>query len=253
MLMKDKVCVITGAASSHGIGRATANMLAANGAKIAIIDVSESIASAAAALGAEYPEADVYGVRCDISSRSDCDDAGASILRHFGRIDALVHCAGIMRPAKFEDITAEDFAEVISINLAGTFNIIRAFSASMVAQRSGSIVNVSSVAAQRGGGLFGGSHYAASKGGVLSLTKTLAREFGPAGVRVNAVCPSLIETDFVAGAMSAERLRDLSASIPLGRPGRPEEVAGACMFLASDLSAYMTGTTLDVNGGIHIH
>jgi NAD(P)-dependent dehydrogenase (short-subunit alcohol dehydrogenase family) len=85
------------------------------------------------------------------------------------------------------------------------------------------------------------------------LTKTLAREFGPAGVRVNAVCPSLIETDFVAGAMSPERLRDLSASIPLGRPGRPEEVAGACMFLASDLSAYMTGTTLDVNGGIHIH
>jgi NAD(P)-dependent dehydrogenase (short-subunit alcohol dehydrogenase family) len=123
----------------------------------------------------------------------------------------------------------------------------------MAEQKSGSIVNVASVAAQRGGGLFGGAHYAASKGGVLSMSKTLARELGAAGVRVNVVCPSLIETNFVAESISPERLKELSTAIPLGRPGRPEEVAGACMFLASDLSTYMTGATLDVNGGIHIH
>jgi NAD(P)-dependent dehydrogenase (short-subunit alcohol dehydrogenase family) len=123
----------------------------------------------------------------------------------------------------------------------------------MVAQGKGSIVNIASVAAQRGGGLVGGAHYAASKGGVLSLTKSLARELGPLGVRVNAICLSLIETDVVTSAVSKDRIRDLMAAVPLGRAGRPDEVAAACMFLASDLSSYITGATLDVNGGSHIH
>ncbi|NDC60145.1 MAG: SDR family oxidoreductase, partial [Alphaproteobacteria bacterium] len=147
----------------------------------------------------------------------------------------------------------KDFDEVLAVNLTGAFNVARAFAPPMMAQGSGSVVNVASVAAQRGGGLFGGAHYAASKGGVLSLTRTLARELGPSGVRANVVCPSLIATDFVTNSMSDERLRELSAGIVLGRPGRPEEVASACMFLASDLSSYITGATLDVNGGLHIH
>jgi NAD(P)-dependent dehydrogenase (short-subunit alcohol dehydrogenase family) len=253
MLMKDKVCVVTGAASAHGIGRATAKLLAENGANVVVMDISERISSAAEALSGEHPSNRFRAIRSDISAKSECEAARDIVLKEFGHVDALIHSAGIMRPAKFEAISEADFSEMIAINLTGTFNIIQAFAGSMIERRAGSIVSVASVAAQRGGGLFGGAHYAASKGGVLSLVRTLARECGSAGVRVNAVCPSLIETDFVADAMSAERLQELSTTIPLGRPGRPEEVAGACMFLASDLSGYMTGTTLDVNGGIHIH
>jgi NAD(P)-dependent dehydrogenase (short-subunit alcohol dehydrogenase family) len=253
MLMKDKVCVITGAASSYGIGRATAEMLAENGALIAILDVNDGVEDAAAALAKKYPASRCVALKCDITSRDECDAARNTVLETFGRVDVLVHSAGVMRAAKFHEITDQEYDVVMSVNLAGTFNIVTAFALTMADQKAGSIVNVASVAAQRGGGLFGGAHYAASKGGVLSMTRTLARELGSVGVRVNAICPSLIETDFVAGAISPERLQELSMAIPLGRPGRPDEVAGACMFLASDLSTYMTGATLDVNGGIHIH
>jgi NAD(P)-dependent dehydrogenase (short-subunit alcohol dehydrogenase family) len=253
MLMKGKVCVVTGAASPHGIGRATANMLAANGAQVALLDISERVSDAARELAGIYSQSSALGLHCNIASPADCDAAAAKVIQAFNRIDALVHCAGIIRSGRHDEISSKDFDEVIAVNLTGAFNVIRSFSAPMAAQRSGSIVSVASVAAQRGGGLVGGAHYAASKGGVLSLTKSLARELGPAGVRINAVCPSLIETDFVSNAVSKDRIRELTAGIPLGRPGRPDEVAAACMFLTSDLSSYITGATLDVNGGSHIH
>jgi NAD(P)-dependent dehydrogenase (short-subunit alcohol dehydrogenase family) len=253
MLMQHKVCVVTGAASPHGIGRATARMLAANGANVGLIDISENVNDAARDIAAEYPASAILGVRCNIASTEACEEAAAKVSRTFNRVDALIHCAGVIRSGKYDEISDKDFDEVIAVNLAGAFRIIRSFTTTMVAQRKGSIVNVASVAAQRGGGLVGGLHYAASKGGVLSLTKSLARELGPVGVRVNAVCPSLIETDFVTSAISKDHIRDLTSGIPLGRPGRPDEVAAACMFLASDLSSYITGATLDVNGGSHIH
>ncbi|GGG14393.1 oxidoreductase [Rhizobium wenxiniae] len=253
MLLKDKICVITGAASSHSIGRATAILLAENGAKIAVLDVHGGVVDAAAALAEQYPASGCMALQCDITSQEECEAARDAVIARFGRVDALIHSAGIMKPAKYNEISPAEYELVMGVNLRGTFNIVTAFATTMAAQKSGSIVNVASVAAQRGGGLFGGAHYAASKGGVLSLTRTLARELGSANVRVNAICPSLIATDFVSEAMSADRLDELSTAIPLGRPGRPEEVAGACMFLASDLSTYMTGATLDVNGGIHIH
>ena len=204
-------------------------------------------------IATDYPASAVLGVKCNIVDIASCEEAAAKVSRAFHRVDALIHCAGIIRSGKYDEISKNDFDEVVAVNLSGAFNIIRSFTPTMVAQRAGSIVNVASVAAQRGGGLVGGAHYAASKGGVLSLTKSLARELGPMGVRVNAVCPSLIETDFVTSTVSKDRIRDLTAAVPLGRPGRPEEVAAACMFLASDLSSYITGATLDVNGGSHIH
>jgi NAD(P)-dependent dehydrogenase (short-subunit alcohol dehydrogenase family) len=253
MLMKEKVCVVTGAASPRGIGRAAARLLAANGSHVVMVDISAAVTDAARELAAEYPQTSVLGLKCNIASSAACDEAAREVTRIFNRVDALVHCAAIIRSGKYDEISSEEFDEVISVNLTGAFNVIRSFSSAMVAQGSGSIVNVASVAAQRGGGLFGGAHYAASKGGVLSLTKSLARELGPAGVRVNAVCPSLIETGFVSDSVSSDRIRELTAGIPLGRPGRPDEVAATCMFLASDLSSYITGATLDVNGGSHIH
>jgi NAD(P)-dependent dehydrogenase (short-subunit alcohol dehydrogenase family) len=123
----------------------------------------------------------------------------------------------------------------------------------MRAQRSGSIVNMSSVSAQRGGGVFGGTPYAAAKGAILGYTKACARELGPDNIRVNAICPSLIDTDITAGAMSEERRRDILAGIPLGRVGAARDVAGCCLFLVSEFSAYVTGSEIDVNGGSHIH
>jgi len=114
------------------------------------------------------------------------------------------------------------------------------------------IVNVASVAAQRGGGLVGGAHYAASKGGVISLTRMIAREFGPQDIRANVVCPSMTETGMLDG-MSEEKYDEIVSAIPLRRAAKPREIAGACLFLASELSGYVTGATLDVNGGSHIH
>jgi NAD(P)-dependent dehydrogenase (short-subunit alcohol dehydrogenase family) len=119
-------------------------------------------------------------------------------------------------------------------------------------RRSGTIVNVASLAVQRGGRLVGGSHYAASKGGVLSLTKSIAREFGALGIRANAICPAMIETAMLDG-LASERLSDIVDAIPLKRTGTTREAAGACLFLASELSGFVTGATIDVNGGSHIH
>ncbi len=118
--------------------------------------------------------------------------------------------------------------------------------------KRGVIVNLASVAAQRGGGLVGGAHYAASKGGVISLTRSIAREFGPLGIRANVVCPSMVETGMLDG-LPREKFDEIVAGIPLQRAGRPSDIAGACLYLASDLSAYVTGATIDVNGGSHIH
>ncbi|MDT8332887.1 SDR family oxidoreductase [Roseomonas gilardii] len=253
MLMRGKVCVVTGAASPQGIGRATALTLAAHGARVALLDVSANIESAAREVAERHADSAAMGITCNIALRADCVTAAQTVTRDLGRVDAVIHCAGIIRSGGFDQISEKDFEDVLAVNLTGAFNIAWAFAPIMAAQGTGSIVNVASVAAQRGGGLVGGAHYAASKGGVLSLTRSLARELGPSGVRANAVCPSLIETDFVTSAVSGDRIRELTAGLPLGRPGRPDEVAAACMFLASDLSSYITGATLDVNGGSHIH
>jgi len=253
MLLKDKVCVVTGAASPRGIGRANVELALAHGAQVVLIDISERLDEAVGALANSHSPGSVLGVRCDISSREACMDAARIVLEKFERVDAIIHCAALIQSGTYDTISERDFDTVISVNLTGAFNVARAFAPGMVARQSGSIVNVASVAAQRGGGLFGGAHYAASKGGVLSLTKSLARELGSSGIRVNAVCPSLIETDFVTSAFSQDHIRNLTSSVPLGRPGTPNEVASTCLFLASDLSSYITGATLDVNGGSHIH
>jgi len=149
-------------------------------------------------------------------------------------------------------IAEADYDRVVGVNLKGTFNICRSALNIFAARKRGVIVNMASVAAQRGGGLIGGAHYAASKGGVISLTRSIAREFGPSGIRANVVCPSMVETGMLDG-LPREKFDEIVAGIPLQRAGRPSDIAGACLYLASDLSAYVTGATIDVNGGSHIH
>ena len=257
MLLRDKVCLIVGAASLRGIGYATAELLARHGATLALVDiamdattVSKIESSIRSATGAEPRLA---GFACDIQDPAACERVVGEAVARFGTLDCLVNCAGIVKAQGLLSITAADYDAVLGVNLKGAFNICRSALSVFVAQKRGVIVNLASVAAQRGGGLVGGAHYAASKGGVISLTRTIAREFGPLGIRANVVCPSMVETGMLDGNLSREKFDEIVASIPLQRAGLPSDIAGVCLFLASDLSAYVTGATIDVNGGSHIH
>ncbi len=249
MLLAGKTAIISGAAGARGIGFATARAFAAQGAKVAILDLDgKAAADAAGQLGTGH-----LGLACDVTKKSDCDRAIAEALKAFGRIDALVNNAGVTQSVKIVDITPADWDRIQDVNLRGVLYLSQAVIPQMRAQKSGSIACMSSVSAQRGGGILGGPHYSAAKAGVLGLARAMARELGPDGIRVNCVAPGLVQTDIMAGKIPEEKLVQIRADIPLARLGRPEDIANVFLFLASDLSAYVTGATLDVNGGMQIN
>jgi NAD(P)-dependent dehydrogenase (short-subunit alcohol dehydrogenase family) len=249
MLLADKICVITGAASRRGIGRATAALFAEHGARTVILDLDGTQATATAS---ELGEAH-RGYACDVTDKQACVSAVDQVVREFGRIDVLVNNAGITQPLKLLDIAPENYDAVLDVNLRGTLYMSQAAIPQMRQQRSGSIVCMSSVSAQRGGGIFGGPHYSAAKAGVLGLAKAMARELGPDSIRVNSVTPGLIQTDITGDKLTDDLKVEILKGIPLNRLGNAEDVARACLFLASDLSSYTTGATIDVNGGMLIH
>jgi NAD(P)-dependent dehydrogenase (short-subunit alcohol dehydrogenase family) len=250
MLLKDKICIITGAGSARGLGRATSKLFAEHGAKIMVLDIDLAMARETAALlkGRGH-----MALKCDVTSRKDCDKAIAKIIARNGKIDVLINNAGITAPNRLMDVTDALYDRIMDINMRGTFHMTQAVVPFMRQAKSGSIANMSSVSAQRGGGVFGGTPYAAAKGAILGYTKACARELGPDNIRVNAICPSMIDTDITAGAMSAEQKQAVLNSVPMGRLGQANEVAGCYLFLASDLSSYVTGSEIDINGGSHIH
>lgn len=256
MLLENKVCVITGAASLRGIGHAAAELFVEHGAKVVVVDLlmdDRVLANIKTAIEARLQRAvTVHGLRCDISKAQDCEQMVREVVELHGTVDCLVNSAGIVKTQSLLDISPRDLDLMLDVNLKGAFYLCQSVLKVFVERRSGNIVNVSSLAAQRGGGLVGGSHYAASKGGVLSLTRSIAREFGPLGIRANAICPAMIDTPMLDG-LSPERLQGIVEAIPLKRTGTTRELAGACLFLASELSGFVTGATLDVNGGTHIH
>lgn len=248
-LLQDKYVIVTGAASPRGLGKATARLFAEHGAKVAILDLDARLAEEAARdLGEGH-----VGLAADVTDQAACRDAVETLAGQWGRIDVLVNNAGITQPLKLMDIAPENYDAVLDVNLRGTLYMSQAVIPAMRDRKSGSIVNLSSVSAQRGGGIFGGPHYSAAKAGILGLTKAMARELAPDGVRVNAVCPGFIATDITAGKLTDEMRATVLAGIPMGRAGEASDVAGCCLFLASDLSAYCTGTEVDVNGGSLIH
>lgn len=249
MLLKDKTAIITGGAGINGLGFATARHMAAQGARVAVLDLAgANPADAAARLGTAH-----LGLVADVTDKAACEAAAAAVLKAFGHIDILVNNAGVTQPVKTLEITGADYDRILDVSLRGTLYMSQAVLPAMRQQRAGSIVCISSVSAQRGGGIFGGPHYSAAKAGVLGLARAMAREFGPDGIRVNCITPGLIETDITQGKLDAQRKAEILQTIPLSRLGRADDVAGACVFLASDLSAYSTGITLDVNGGMLIH
>jgi NAD(P)-dependent dehydrogenase (short-subunit alcohol dehydrogenase family) len=256
LLLENKVCVITGAASLRSIGYATAAMFAAHGAKMVLLDVvmnDKAITEIKKNIADEIGVApEIVFIQCDIRTAADCDRAIEKAIATFGTIDCLVHCAGIVKAGGMLSITEEEYENIMDVNLKGTFNICKSVLKIFAEKNSGVIVNVASLAAQRGGGLVGGTHYAASKGGVISLTRSIAREFAPLGIRANVICPAMIETNMLDGLNDAQ-LSHVIDAIPMKRAGKTIELAGTCLFLASELSGYITGATIDVNGGSHIH
>jgi NAD(P)-dependent dehydrogenase (short-subunit alcohol dehydrogenase family) len=224
-------------------------MFAKHGAKVVILDLDEKAsADAAAAIGPGN-----LGIACNVTDAAACKAAAARVVKQFGRIDILVNNAGITQKATVMDIDEASWDRILDVNLKGVLFMSQAVIPQMKAQKSGAIANTSSVSAQRGGGILGGPHYSAAKAGVLGLAKAMARELGPDGIRVNCVTPGLITTDINIGKISAEKNTEILAGIPLNRIGVPDDVAGVFLFLCSDLSSYLTGTVIDVNGGMLIH
>jgi NAD(P)-dependent dehydrogenase (short-subunit alcohol dehydrogenase family) len=249
MLLTNKVAVVTGGAGLNGLGFATAKAMAEQGANVVILDLAgANPASAAASLGVQH-----LGLVANVTDKASCENAVKLILEKFGHIDVLVNNAGITQPRKTVEITGSDYDAVLDVSLRGTLYMSQAVIPAMREAKTGSIVCISSVSAQRGGGILGGPHYSAAKAGVLGLARAMAREFGIDGIRVNCITPGLIATDINKGLIPDDRMKGILEQIPLNRIGNPSDVAGCVVFLASPLSKYCTGVTLDVNGGMLIH
>lgn len=246
-LLQDKVAIITGA--SRGIGRAVARKYAEAGASVAL--TARSITSEVEDFVAELEGLGVKA-KAYTSDASQFDAAHAlvaEVQREFGRIDILVNNAGITQDALMMRMTEEQWDNVVNINLKGAFNLIHAVTPIMMKQRSGNIINMSSVVGVSGNA--GQANYAASKAGMIGLTMSIAKEMGSRGIRANTIAPGFIATD-MTGALSEDLRKQWEAQIPLRRGGTPEDVANVALFLASDMASYVTGQTINVCGGMNI-
>ncbi|SEH00986.1 3-oxoacyl-[acyl-carrier protein] reductase [Nonomuraea solani] len=239
MLLNGKTAVVTGAA--QGIGLAIAELFAGHGARVVIGDLNLEAAEAAAEkLGP------ARAARCDVTRAADVDALIATALEAFGSLDVMVNNAGITRDATLRTMTEEQFDQVIDVHLKGTWNGTRKAAAVMREQKSGAIVNISSLSGKVG--MVGQTNYSAAKAGIVGLSKAAAKELAHHGVRVNAIQPGLIRSAMTE-AMPRKAWDQKLAEIPMGRAGEVHEVASVALFLACDLSSYMTGTVLEVTGG----
>jgi 3-oxoacyl-[acyl-carrier protein] reductase len=236
MRLKNKICVVTGAA--QGIGAATVARFLAEGASVVGCDRNP---------GAIHQDAVSFAV--DVTQREQVDALVAAVLARFGRIDVLVNNAGITRDARLVKMTQAQFDDVIDVNLRGVFHCAQAVAPTMISQGAGAILNASSVVGLYGN--FGQTNYAAAKFGVIGFTKTWSRELGPKGVRVNAVAPGFIETPILA-TIPDKVLEHMREQVPLGRLGKPEEIASVYAFLASDEASYINGAVIEVSGGMTV-
>ena len=241
--VEGKVALVTGARG--GIGRATAVALAAEGARLVLGDIADLQETAQAVF--EVGDLPAVSVKLDVTSPSDAEAAVARAIEQFGRLDILVNNAGVGRPASLAEVTDELWDWMLDINLKGPFICSRAAAPHMGA--GSAIVNVASLAGRASSPVMACA-YSASKAGLLGLTRHLAKELGPRGIRVTAVNPGVVMTSLVADNFPPEHLARTIETIPLGRASQPEEVASVIVFLASDDARYVTGASLDANGGI---
>ena len=243
--LKDKVAVITGA--SRGIGKATALLFAKAGCNLLINYFVKERAALEVVSSAEEFGVTAKAFQSDVSQKKQVDGMIRYTVGEFGKIDILVNNAGIWKYAAIDKMTEKQLKETVEVNLFGVFYTTTASVPHMMRQRSGNIINISSTAGQRGESFH--SHYAASKGALISLTKSLAVELAPYHIRVNCVAPGWVDTDMSHASLIGEDKEKILQQIPLRRAATAEEIAGAVLFLASDLASFITGEIINVNGG----
>lgn len=246
-MLENKVALVTGA--GRGIGRAIAIALAKEGAEVVVnYNGSEERAKEVKQTIEENGgKASVY--KCNVSDFEACEAMIKDIVKEHGRLDILVNNAGITKDGLIMKMKEEDFDSVLNVNLKGTFNTIRHSARQMLRQKSGKIINISSVSGILGNA--GQANYAASKAGVIGLTKTMARELGSRGITVNAIAPGFVDTE-MTGVLSEEIRENACRQIILGRFGKPEDIANVAVFLASDKANYITGQVISVDGGMNV-
>ncbi len=258
MTEPSRTAVITGATSERGIGMATARRYAQDGWAIAILDLDGERANTVAQQIGGEEGVPAFGARIDVADEASVTAAHAAVTAEVeaGRlpaVGALANIAGITSPVPFLDTTLDLWRTVMDVNATGTYLVTKAFLPGMIEQGWGRIVNMSSVSAQRGGGVFGKVPYSAAKAAILGLTKALARELGSTGVTVNAVTPGAVDTNIRAKDTNDELEAAIVRDIPLGRTAHASEIAAVIAFLSSEDAAYLQGTTVDINGGSHLH
>jgi 3-oxoacyl-[acyl-carrier protein] reductase len=240
-----KTALVTG--GSRGIGRACCELMARAGAAVAVNYRLEQPAAEALVTRIRDAGGTAFCLAADVSNRDEAEMMVEETLDRFARLDILVNNAGIWKGVPIEEISDEEWSETLGINLTGAFHMIRAVVPHMKRAGTGRIINVSSTAGQRGEAQH--AHYAASKGALISLTKSLAAELASHGILTNCVAPGWVETDMTRETLASDGRTQVLEQIPLRRVARPEEVAGAVLFLASELSSYVNGEVLNVNGG----
>ena len=246
-MLKNKVALVTGA--GRGIGRAIAIELAKEGAEVIVnYNGSEERAKEVKQTIEENGgKASIY--KCNVSDFEACEAMIKDVVKEYGHLDILVNNAGITKDGLIMKMKEEDFDSVLNVNLKGTFNTIRHSARQMLKQRSGKIINISSVSGILGNA--GQANYAASKAGVIGLTKTMARELGSRGITVNAIAPGFVDTEMTE-ILSEELKENACKQIILGRFGKPEDIANTAVFLASDKADYITGQVISVDGGMNV-
>ncbi|MEO8630559.1 MAG: beta-ketoacyl-ACP reductase [Betaproteobacteria bacterium] len=246
MRLAGKVSIITGA--GRGIGQATALKFAQEGAIVIVCDLDRPSVDETVAV-VQHAGAEALGFLVNVTDRASIQSMVDGVMARFGRIDVLVNNAGIVQDAQMIKMREDQFDNVIDVNLKGTWNCTKAVVGIMAEQKSGVILNASSVVGIYGN--FGQTNYAASKFGVIGMAKTWARELGRKGIRANAVCPGFVETS-ILGSIPEKVLDALKDRVPLGRLARPEEIANTYAFLASDEASYINGAVIEVSGGASI-
>lgn len=246
MRVKDKVVIITG--SGGGIGKETALLFAKEGAKVVVADVNEE-GGAETVENIKKEGGEAFFAKLDVSSRDQIKQVVKNTIEKYGKIDVLINNAGIIQDALVVKMTEEQWDKVVNINLKGPFNCIQAVVEQMINQGSGVIINISSIVALYGN--VGQTNYAATKAGLIGMTKTLAKELGKKGIRVNAVAPGFIYTPMTA-TVPEKILEMMKEKTPLRRLGKPEDVANTLLFLSSDEASFINGAVISVDGGLQL-
>jgi len=247
IVLEDKTVIVTGAA--QGIGRGIALMLAESGAKVAVVDISDKIDEVVKTISDLGSSG--LALKCDVANYEQVGKTVERVLSKFEKVDILVNNAGIYPFKPFADMTEQDWDRVMDVNVKSIFNFAKAVLPQMIERNYGKIINLSSVAGEELG-YANLVHYSASKAAIFGFTRSLALEVAKHGITVNSICPGAIETPGAAGEISKETYEQIKSGIPLGRWGRPEDIANAVLFLVSELGSYITGQCIVIDGGLTI-